>query len=191
VLFSDIRGFTRLSEHLTPREVVDRLNEYLQAMTDAVFRHDGAVDKYMGDCIMALFGVPAPCTDHAQRAVAAALDMQAALLEMQAKWRAEGLPLIDVGIGVSTGQMVAGNVGSEQRLDFTVIGDVVNLAQRLESLNKELGTRILISEFTFEQVRNDVRTRGPLTVAIRGRGNGVVAYELLGWAGSGRSTSTP
>jgi adenylate cyclase len=181
VLFSDIRGFTAMSEKLTPKQVVERLNEYLQAMTDVVFERDGAVDKYVGDCIMALFGIPVPHLDHARRAVATAIDMQAALLKLQAKWRAEGLPLIEIGVGVNTGEMVVGNIGAQQRLDFTVIGDAVNLASRVESLNKEMHTRILITESTYQFVKDEVEARGPLTAHVKGKEEEIVVYEVFGW----------
>jgi adenylate cyclase len=135
----------------------------------------------MGDCIMALFGVPAPYPDHARRAVAVAIQMQAALLEMQARWRARGVPPVDIGIGINTGEMVAGNIGSRERLDFTVIGDAVNLAQRLESLNKDLGTRILVSESTYQCVADEVRARGPIAAEVKGKEEKVLVYEILGW----------
>jgi adenylate cyclase len=170
-----------MSEKLTPQQVVERLNEYLQAMTDVVFERDGAVDKYVGDCIMALFGIPVPHPDHARRAVATAIDMQAALLKLQAKWRAEGLPLIEIGVGVNTGEMVVGNIGAQQRLDFTVIGDAVNLASRVESLNKEMHTRILITESTYQFVKDEVEARGPLTAHVKGKEEEIVVYEVFGW----------
>jgi len=115
VLFSDIRGFTSLSEKLPPEEVVARLNEYFQVMTDIIFQHGGALDKYVGDEIMALFGIPVPHPDHARRAVAAAIDMQAALVRLRREWRAKGMALFDMGTGIGTGEMVVGNVGSSQR----------------------------------------------------------------------------
>jgi adenylate cyclase len=185
VLFSDIRGFTTLSETLSPEDVVACLNEYLAAMTDVVFAHEGAVDKYVGDCIMALFGVPVPCPDHAARAVATAIDMQAALLALQSQWRLRGAPVMDIGIGIHTGEMVVGNIGSRQRLDFTVIGDAVNLASRVEGLNKEFGTRMLITETTHEQVAGQVEVRGPLTARVAGREQPVVVYEVIGWRRAG------
>ncbi len=181
VLFSDIRGFTAMSEKLSPEQVVARLNEYLQAMTDRVFQHDGAVDKYVGDAIMALFGIPVPYPDHPRRAVACALDMQSALMELQAKWKAEGLPIIDIGIGINTGEMVVGNIGSKDRLDFTVIGDAVNTASRVESLNKDLHTRILITAATYEHVKEEVEARGPIQAYVKGKEEPIIIYEVLGW----------
>jgi adenylate cyclase len=184
VLFSDIRGFTALSENLLPEEVVARLNEYLQAMTDVVFRHDGTLDKYVGDAVMALFGVPVPHDDAARRAVATAIDMQSALLELQEKWRREGLPLIDIGIGINTGEMVVGNMGAVEHMDFTVIGDAVNLASRVESLNKEMGSRILVTAQTYEIVKDEVSTRGPLMARVKGKDEEVAVYEVFGWKAS-------
>lgn len=180
VLFSDIRGFTAMSEKLPPEQVVARLNEYLQAMTDMVFKHDGAVDKYVGDAIMALFGIPVPYPDHPRRAVACALDMQSALMELQAKWKAEGLPIIDIGIGINTGEMVVGNIGSKDRLDFTVIGDAVNTASRVESLNKDLHTRILITDATYEHIKEEVKVRGPIQAYVKGKEEPIIVYEVLG-----------
>ena len=181
VLFSDIRNFTAMSEQLPPEQVVARLNEYLQAMTDTVFRHDGVVDKFIGDAIMALYNTPFPQPDHAHRAVATAIDMQSALLELQERWRAAGLPLIDIGIGINTGEMVVGNMGSRERVDFTVIGDAVNLASRVEGLNKELKSRILVTASTYEFVKDQVRVRGPMTVQVKGKQEEVVVYEVFGW----------
>ena len=130
---------------------------------------------------MALFGVPTPYPDHARRAVAAAIDMQAALMGLQARWWAEGMPAIDIGIGINTGPLVVGNIGSRHRLDFTVIGDTVNPAERLEKLNRQLGTRILIAQPTYELVKEAVRVRGPLHVQVEGRAQEIAVYEVLGW----------
>lgn len=181
VLFSDIRGFTAMSENMTPEQVLARLNEYLQEMTDVVFQHDGAVDKYIGDAVMALFGVPLFHPDHAHQAVAAAIGMQEELLKLQSRWREEGLPLIDIGIGVHTGDMIFGNMGANERMDFSVLGDAVNLASRVEGLNKDLHTRILITASTYEIVCDKVRARGPLTAHVKGREEAVVVYEIFGW----------
>lgn len=185
VLFSDIRGFTALAEGLAPETVVAYVNEYLQAMTEAVFRNDGAVDKYMGDCIMAVFGIPVPYTDHALRAVAAALDMRDMLVALQAERLDRDVPVLDMGIGVNTGEMVVGNIGSRQRLDFTVIGDAVNLAARVEGLNKRLGTHILITEATYRQLEASVEVRGPLAATVDGRAHEAVVYEVLAWRRTG------
>ena len=151
VLFSDIRGFTTISEKLTPEELVALLNEYLTAMTNKVFQYDGLLDKYMGDAIMAVFGAPLDQPDHARRACLTALAMMKELHQLQKKWRDEGRPAFDIGIGINSGDMVVGNMGSEMRFDYTVMGDMVNLGSRLEGTNKEYGTNIIISEFTYEK----------------------------------------
>jgi adenylate cyclase len=181
VLFSDIRGFTSMSEKLSPEQMLERLNEYFQAMTDQVFACEGAVDKYIGDAIMALFGVPVPQPDHAERAVASAIAMQERLLELQEKWRREGLPPIDIGIGINTGDMVMGYTGARNRLNLTVIGDAVNLASRVESLNKEMGTRILITRSTRDSVKRKLNVRGPFSVMVKGKEEAVEVFEVLGW----------
>ena len=181
VLFSDIRGFTAMSEKLTPEEVLSRLNEYLQVMTDVVFKNEGAVDKYIGDAVMALFGVPLFTEDHAQKAVTTAIEMQEALLILQDRWRAEGMPLIDIGIGINTGELVFGNMGANERRDFSVLGDTVNLASRVESLNKDMHSRILVTSSTYEIVRDTVRARGPLIAHVKGKEESVVVYEIFGW----------
>ncbi|MDQ3812701.1 MAG: adenylate/guanylate cyclase domain-containing protein [Armatimonadota bacterium] len=187
VLFSDIRGFTQLTQELQPHQVVGMLNDYLQAMTDVILQHDGTVDKYVGDAIMGLFGIPVPHPDHARRAVAAAIDMEAALFRLHEKWQAEGLPPFDIGIGINTGEMVSGNIGTQQQQNFTVIGEAVNLASRVEGLNKELGTRILITEATYESVRDQVRIGEPRRLSIRGLKQPVTVYEILGWIGHGKA----
>jgi len=182
VLFADIRDFTTVSEKLPPESVVERLNEFFEAMTEVAFAHDGTVDKYVGDAIMVLFGIPVPCPDHARRAVAAAIDMQTALLDLQTKWASHGLPAIDIGIGINTGAMVAGSIGSTQRVEFTVIGDDVNIAWRMQDLNKELGTRILVAQSTYEAVQEEVSARGPLAGRVKGKE--FTAFEILGWRDS-------
>src|SRR3972149_9579563 len=128
VLFSDIRGFTTISEQLSPEDLVQFLNEYLTAMTNIVFKYDGLLDKYMGDAIMAVFGAPLNQPDHAFRACRTALDMLQALKKLQTKWSAEGRPYMNIGVGLNSGDMVVGNMGSQMRFDYTVMGDNVNLA---------------------------------------------------------------
>lgn len=148
VLFADIRGFTALAEHLPARVTLRLLNDYFQVMSDVVFAHDGMVDKFMGDAIMAIFGAPIETTDHPIRALNAAVQMIERIEELQERWKQEDLPTIRIGIGIGTGTMLIGNMGSETRADFSVIGDAVNFAARLQDLNKELGTTILISGAT-------------------------------------------
>ena len=180
VLFSDIRGFTTVSEQLTPEELVHLLNEYLTAMTNLVFKHDGLLDKYMGDAIMAVYGAPLEQPDHARQACLTALDMMAELRRLQEKWTDEGKPSLDIGIGINTGDMVVGNMGSEMRFDYTVMGDSVNLGSRLEGINKEYGTNIVISEFTHECVKETLFCRELDSVRVKGKRLPVTIYELLG-----------
>ncbi|MBN1615448.1 MAG: CHASE2 domain-containing protein [Deltaproteobacteria bacterium] len=180
VLFSDIRGFTTVSERLTPEELVHLLNEYLTAMTDLVFKYDGLLDKYMGDAIMAVFGAPLDQPDHAMRACRTALDMMEELHVLQKKWSAEGKPPLDIGIGINTGEMVVGNMGSLMRFDYTVMGDSVNLGSRLEGINKEYGTNIVISEFTQAVVKDSLFCRELDSVRVKGKKLPVRIYELLG-----------
>ena len=148
VLFADIRGFTALTERFPPRVTLGLLNDYFQAMSGVVFAHDGMVDKFIGDAIMAIFGAPVPTDDHAASALLAAVEMIERLEELQVRWQGEGLPPIRIGIGIATGTMIVGNMGSEARADFSVVGDAVNLAARLQDINKEQGTTILISSAT-------------------------------------------
>jgi len=180
VLFSDIRGFTTISEKLTPEELVRLLNEYLTAMTNIVFQYDGLLDKYMGDAIMAVFGAPLDQPDHAQRACLTALNMMTELHRLQNKWQEEGCPVLNIGIGVNSGDMVVGNMGSEMRFDYTVMGDMVNLGSRLEGMNKEYGSNIIISEFTYNTVKKTMCCRELDWVRVKGKKLPVKIYELLG-----------
>lgn len=180
VLFSDIRGFTTISERVTPEELVLILNGYLTPMTDLVFQHEGTLDKYMGDAVMAFWGAPIDQKDHAKRACQTALDMLAKLALLQAEWREQGLPEIDIGVGINSGPMVVGNMGSKMRFDYTVMGDNVNLGSRLEGINKEYGTNIIISQYTYEQVKNDVYVRELDAVRVKGKHEPVYIYELRG-----------
>ena len=180
VLFSDIRGFTTISEKLTPEELVKLLNEYLTTMTNQVFQYEGLLDKYMGDAIMAVFGAPLDQPDHARRACLTALTMMKELHKLQEKWRTEGRPAFDIGVGVNSGDMVVGNMGSEMRFDYTVMGDMVNLGSRLEGINKEYGTKIIISEFTYEKVKDAMCCRELDGVRVKGKIKPVKIYELLG-----------
>ncbi|MEN6468430.1 MAG: CHASE2 domain-containing protein [Smithella sp.] len=179
VLFSDIRGFTTMSEGLTPQELVALLNEYLTAMTNKVFEYEGLLDKYMGDAIMAVFGAPLDQPDHAKRACLTALAMMQELHRLQKKWKEEGRRVFNIGIGVNSGEMNVGNMGSEMRFDYTVMGDMVNLGSRLEGTNKEYGTNIIISEFTYEKVKDDMCCRELDFVRVKGKVKPVRIYELL------------
>ncbi len=180
VMFSDIRGFTTISERLTPEALVTLLNEYLTAMTNKVFEYDGLLDKYIGDAIMAVFGAPLDQPDHAKRACLTALGMMKELHKLQKKWEAEGRPVINIGIGINSGDMVVGNMGSDMRFDYTVMGDMVNLASRLEGTNKEYGTNIIISEFTYGIVKDSMCCRELDGVRVKGKLKPVIIYELLG-----------
>ena len=180
VLFSDIRGFTGIAEGLSPEALVQLLNDYLTQMTDKVFKHNGLLDKYIGDAIMAVYGAPIPHPQHARLACRTAIDMLRELHGMQAGWKQQGLPGIDIGIGINTGPMVVGNMGSKTRFDYTVIGDAVNLGSRIEALNKQYGTHILISEFTYNQVKDEFPHAREIDVTtVRGRIEPVRLYELM------------
>ncbi|MFQ5776549.1 MAG: CHASE2 domain-containing protein [Terriglobia bacterium] len=151
IMFSDIRGFTTLSERLAPLELTHFLNAYTDEMTDILFRHWGTLDKFEGDAIMAFWGAPFEQDDHMLRACGAALEMGRRVDELRQQWRAQGLPEINIGLGINTGRVVVGNMGSRKRFNYTVLGDPVNLASRLEGVNKEYATRIIVSEFTYAQ----------------------------------------
>jgi adenylate cyclase len=178
VLFSDIRGFTTMSEKGTPEDVVAQLNELFTRMVAVVFKHRGTVDKFVGDMIMALYGAPLDDEDHAEHAVQTAIAMIATLHEMNQQWARQGRPQLGIGIGINTGDMIAGNVGSESIMSYTVIGDAVNLGARLESLNKDYGTRIIISQATRERLkgRYDIQPLGD--VIVKGKSLPVAIFEV-------------
>jgi adenylate cyclase len=180
VLFSDIRGFTTISESMKPEEVVPLLNEYLSRMVEVVFRHDGTLDKFIGDAVMAFWGAPVPDEQHPRKAVLCAIEMIEELKALQEKWRREGRPVIEIGIGINTGEMVVGNMGSNQKMEYTVIGDNVNLGSRLEGLNKEYHTRIIVSQATYEAVQDMVEARHLGSVKVKGKTKEVTIYEILG-----------
>ena len=179
VLFSDIRGFTAASETSTPEAVVDQLNEYFSGMVDVLFRHQGTLDKFVGDMVMGLFGAPVANPNHADDAVAAAIEMIERLDRLNAGWTAAGRAPLDIGIGINSGEMIAGNIGSESIMSYTVIGDAVNLGARIESLNKDYGTHILISEATRARLTRPVETRRVAEVQVKGRHEPVVVYEVM------------
>ena len=181
ILFSDIRGFTSISEKMQPTEVVAFLNDYLSEMAAIVKRSGGTLDKFIGDAVMAFWGEPVPLADHAERACDCALAMRERMTEIAERFVREGKPPIRIGIGINTADVVVGNIGSlEHKLDYTAIGDGVNLASRLEGQNKEFGTTIIVSEFTLERVagRYDVRPLGE--VKVKGKEKAVGIFELLG-----------
>jgi adenylate cyclase len=180
VLFSDIRGFTSHSEKGEPEDIVQTLNEYFTRMVDIVFKHKGTLDKFVGDMVMALFGAPLDDVDHAEHAVDAALEMIAELNRLNGQWAAKGRSALDIGIGISTGPMIAGNIGSEAIMSYTVIGDAVNLGSRLESLNKQYNTRIIISDATRAALPDRYIFRPLGDVVVKGKTRPVAIFEVVG-----------
>jgi len=180
VLFSDIRSFTTMAESLEPEVLGELLNEYLGAMTDVVFKHEGLLDKYIGDAVMAFWGAPVDVRDHAARACRAALDMLVELARLHERWRAAKLPLIEIGVGIHTGDAIVGNFGSTRRFSYTGVGDSVNLASRLEGLTPRYGVRIMISEETRRAIGDEFVCREIDRVLVKGRTQPVSVHELLG-----------
>lgn len=183
MLFSDIAGFTSMSESLPPDEVEHILNEYLTAMSEIVFTNDGTLDKYIGDAVMAVWGnvgPTSPKTD-AYKAVNTAIQMQRTLARLREKWLGEGMVPLQIRIGVNTGEALVGNFGSPQKMDYTVIGDAVNTAARLEGLNKEFSTSILISQATYDLVSDRLNARHVGTVKVKGKEEAVSVFEVLNW----------
>lgn len=179
VFFSDIRGFTTISEKLDAQTLGDLLNSYLTPMTEIVFRNKGTLDKYMGDAVMAFFGAPIHHPDHAKHAARCALESLEELIRLQEQYRKQGLPIIDMGIGINTGEMSVGNMGSEIVRNYTVMGDAVNLGSRLEGINKQYGTRIILSEFTQKELGDDFITREIDWVRVKGKEKPVRIFELV------------
>jgi adenylate cyclase len=189
VLFSDIRDFTGYSERHPPQEVVQMLREYLTRMVDQVLAERGTLDKFIGDAVMAIFGAPVPLPDHAERACRAALRMMREMQVLQAEWIAAGREPFRIGIGINTGEMVVGNLGSEQLFDYTVIGDEVNVGVRLETLNKDYETAnaIIISESTYRAAGGTLDVRRLGEVMVKGKTQPIVVYELLGLKAAARA----
>ncbi|MBU0486026.1 MAG: adenylate/guanylate cyclase domain-containing protein [Proteobacteria bacterium] len=179
IFFSDIRDFTTISEQLDSKALALLLNEYLSAMSNIIMDHKGLVDKYIGDAIMAIWGSPHADPDHAAHAVRASLIMIDSLHDLQKKWAGQGLPYINIGVGLNTGMVSVGNFGSKRRFDYTVIGDNVNVASRLEGINKMYGTNILISEFTRKELGNQFFCREIDQVKVKGKKQIVKIYEPL------------
>ena len=183
VLFSDIRGFTSMSEKMQPEEVVTFLREYLTVMTEAVFKHGGTVDKYIGDAIMALYNVPFEAPDHALRAVRTALEFQERVRPLGERFAARHGGHLACGVGIHTGDAVVGTIGSEQRLEYTAIGDTINLGSRLEGITKEFSVPIIISEATYAEVREHFAVRDLGEVTVKGKAIPVKIYAVLGEIG--------
>lgn len=180
VLFSDLRGFTSMSENRAPEDIVALLNEYFSAMVELVFAHRGTLDKFVGDMIMALFNAPLADPDHADHAVQCALAMQKRLVELNLGWRERGMPELACGIGINSGDMIAGNVGAETIRSYTVIGDNVNLGARLESLCKQYHAGIIISEFTRRRLQGQYELVELDDVVVKGKTAPVKIFEVRG-----------
>lgn len=179
VLFSDIRDFTSISEAMPPAQVVDVLNYYFSVWSDVIFKHGGTVDKFIGDAIMAFWGAPVKTGDHAQRAVRAAREMIGRLPEINETLGVRGYPPVRIGIGISTGEAILGNIGSEKKLDYTVIGDTVNLASRIEALTKDYSSDILITEHTYNELQGDLGCKFIDTVKVKGKEVSVKIYNVI------------
>lgn len=186
ILFSDIRGFTTMSEKLSPEGVVAFLNPYLEAMTKIIYKHGGTVDKYEGDAILAFYGEPDPYPDHAARAVRTAVEMRTALESLRVQWVQEGRVEegFEMGVGLNSGEVFVGLLGSEQRINYTVIGDNVNLAARIQDLTKTYKWPILISEATYEQVKDEFEGELVDSVVVKGKTEAVDLYCIRGAKGT-------
>jgi adenylate cyclase len=181
VLFSDIRGFTTISEENDPNLLVEQLNEHFEAICEPIFKHGGMIDKFVGDQVVALFGVPItgePDPEHAIKACRAGIDLMNVNLKMQEKWKREGKPVFDIGVGITTGEVIVGFMGLPNRPEFDVIGDTVNLGARLEGLNKGYGTHIIISEYTQKKLDGTIKARDMGMAEIRGKSDQVRIYVL-------------
>jgi adenylate cyclase len=191
ILFSDIRGYTTLTENLGAAEVVSLLNQYFETMVEAVFNHEGTLDKFIGDALMAVFGAPLPLMEnHAWKAVQAALEMRQRLEEFNRRRVIQEQPKIYIGIGISSGEVVSGNIGSHKRMDYTVIGDGVNLSSRLEAVTKEYGCDIILSEFTYNLCRDRIWVRELDKIRVKGKHQAVNIYELISDRTTPLDTST-
>ncbi|MEY3901887.1 MAG: hypothetical protein RL189_1193 [Pseudomonadota bacterium] len=181
VFFSDVRGFTTISEILSPEALASLLNEYFTPMTNIVLESKGLLDKYIGDALMAVWGAPLPLPDHADRALESALRMLDALDHLREGWKSRNLPAIDIGCGINTGPMVVGNMGSNLRFDYTVLGDSVNLGSRLEGITKEYGVRIICSGSTKDSLKNPERfvLRELDWIKVKGKNEPVTIYEVM------------
>ena len=177
--FSDIKGFSTFSEKLTPKELVNLLNLYLTEMTDVVLEYGGTVDKFVGDAIVAFFGAPVSYEDHAKRACYASLDIQKKSVELRERWKKEGHPEVYTRIGLNTGPMVVGNMGTTRKMNYTIMGDAVNLASRLEGANKPYGTYIMLGESTYLVAKDSIEARELDSIRVMGKSEPVRVYELI------------
>ncbi|MBU2643242.1 adenylate/guanylate cyclase domain-containing protein [bacterium] len=177
--FSDVQGFSTISESLTPDELVALLNKYLTAMCDIISHHNGTIDKFEGDAIIAFWGAPLTQPDHAKLCCYASIDMQKALVKLREEWMKEGLPMVLVRMGVNSGPMVVGNMGSQTRMDYTIMGDAVNLAARLEGANKFYKNFSMISEFTYKQAADFIDVRELDTIRVVGKNEPITVYDLI------------
>jgi adenylate cyclase len=177
ILFSDIRGFTRMSEHMEPHAVVELLNEYFSEMTDLISESGGTLDKYLGDGIMAVYGAPFPKPDDALRATRTAMEMMRALVALNRDWESRGQQPLRMGVGVNTGPVTAGNIGSAKRMDYTVIGDAVNLASRLCS--HAAGGQILVSDSTYLLLNGTIPAQRLEPIRVKGKETPVELHEVF------------
>jgi len=189
VFFSDITNFTSISERLPVEQMVLQLNEYLTEMSTIIMDNYGTVDKFEGDAVMAFYGAPLPQEDHALKACRASLLMQTRLHMLRKKWNRENKPEFHVRMGINTGPMIVGNMGSKSKMDYTVMGDSVNLASRLEGVNKEYKTEIIVSEYTYDEVKNFFVMRELDIIKVVGKENPVKIYELIGRVGKSSEES--
>ncbi|MDG2615679.1 GAF domain-containing protein [Thermoleptolyngbya sichuanensis XZ-Cy5] len=180
ILFSDIRGYTSLTEKMEAADVVTLLNDYFETMVEAVFTYEGTLDKFIGDALMAVFGAPLPLPNHPWMAVQSALDMRRRLKEFNEHRRLANQPIIRIGIGISSGEVVSGNIGSQKRMDYTVIGDGVDISARLEGVTKEYGCDIILSEYTYKLCRDQVWVRELDRIRVKGKTIPINIYELIG-----------
>ena len=191
VFFSDLAGFTTISEKLAPEKVSEFLNRYFDAMTEIVFKHNGTVDKFIGDSIMAFWGAPVPDPDHAVNACLAALEMQTRLEYLRKDMQAEGMPSLSMRIGINTGESIVGNMGSSKLFNYTLLGDTVNLASRLEGANKEFGTSILISRAVVDHAAGRILSKRLGEIRVKGKTEATEVYKLTGIQPMGPSDPDP
>jgi len=183
VMFSDIRGFTTISEKLDAQQLAQFLNEYLSDMSTIVLKNLGTLDKFIGDAVMAFWNAPVEVEGHAVKACEGALQMMASVREIQTKWEAQGRPHLDIGIGINTGNASVGQMGSTSRNAYTALGDTVNLSSRLEGLNKDYGTHIIVNETTYAATQAGFVFRELDLIRVKGKTEPVTIYELIGRAG--------